>query len=247
MSITAAELKTVVFFQSLGEPELEQLVALCRIVEMAESEVIFREGEPAAALYAVLDGKVALYRDAVGRPTQLIERLEAGEIFGEIGLFDGSARNSSAQASEAGHLLCFDRQPLLDFLDEHPLLTLRLQMAAARRHSLNVAAALDLSRRQVMRIKVGQQVVLTLEDGQRRLAVLENLSSVGLCLSRAPGHWEPELEVRFTISKGYHALDLHGRIAWRRGQAVGVAFLSRTRELDSKIQDTLRQMLDDGP
>ena len=109
--MTKDELKTLAFFQNLQDPDLDRLLAFCVQKNIQEGEIIFREGEPASALYALLEGKVALYRDAIGKPTHLLERVPPGEIFGEIGLFDQGKRTSSAQASVHSQVLRFGRQP----------------------------------------------------------------------------------------------------------------------------------------
>ncbi len=240
-------LKRVHLFHDLPEPELERLAALCRSQEVVESEMVFREGEPATALYITVSGKVALFKDMVGKPLQLLDRLQPGEFFGEMGLFDGALRTASAQASEPGRLLRIERQALLDFLEDRPVLALKLQMAAARRHSANVAAALELGQRRVVRIKINQQVLLVLENSDVRLAVLENLSPVGLCLSRAPSDWQPERLVNFRLRKGGSELEIAGRVAWRRGDAVGIAFTDRSPHQDAKVQAALRRMLHGDP
>lgn len=237
------KLRQIALFRDLENSDLEHLAEHFMPLAVSEGEIIFREGDPPTAFYIIVEGQIALFRDAVGKPVQLLTRLQAGDFFGEMGLFEDAHRAASAQASLPCQLMRIGRDALLSFLEDQPILTLRLQMAAARRHSANVAAALELGQRKVLRIKIDQQVLLTPESGNKRLVVLENLSPVGLCMSRAPSEWQPEAMVRFRLTKGWDELALMGRIAWRRGDAVGIAFTQRTAEQDAKVQATLRKML----
>lgn len=237
------QLRQIALFRDLEEADLERLAEQLLPLTASEGEVLFREGDAPTAFYIIVEGQVSLFRDTVGKPLQLLTRLEAGDFFGEMGLFENTQRTASAKASSPCQLLRIGRDALLTFLEDQPILTLRLQMAAARRHSANVAAALELGNRKVLRIKIDQQMLLTLESGEKRLVVLENLSPVGLCMSRAPSDWQPEESVRFRLSKGWDELALVGRVAWRRGAAVGIAFTERSAEQDAKVQATLRKML----
>ena len=53
----------------------------------ADGETIFKEGEPSDAAYVVVEGRVGLSRRANGTES-VIANLGAGEMFGEMGLFD---------------------------------------------------------------------------------------------------------------------------------------------------------------
>jgi len=63
-------------------------------------EVIFSEGEPSAAAYVIVKGAVELTKNSKHGPVRLAS-LKAGELFGEMGVIDGSARSATARAN--GH------------------------------------------------------------------------------------------------------------------------------------------------
>jgi len=56
-------------------------------------EVIFRVGDPGDAMYAVVDGEVEIRSNG-----RVLERVAAGDIFGEMGLIDQSPRSADAVA-----------------------------------------------------------------------------------------------------------------------------------------------------
>ena len=236
-------LQQVDLFRDLAAPALDRLATRCQPMELAEDQVIFREGEPATAFYVVVAGAVALYRDAIGKPVQLLGRLGPGDYFGEMGIFDRSFRTASSRAVQSSTVLLIARESLLHFLDGHPEVTLRLQMAAARRHSANVAAALEIGHRQEVRIRVSHRATLVLDDGSRHRVMVENLSAGGLRMAAAPRRWREGDEVTFTLDCGDRPLSLSGRVAWRRSDVAGIAFTHRPRGHETSIQRTLRHIL----
>lgn len=238
-------LRSVSLFEELSEVALASLAALCREQRHAAGEHVFREGDPADAFYVVADGQVAVYRDAPGKPVLQRMRAERGDFFGEMGLFDDAPRSASARAVGEVVLLRIDKRELLRFLVANPTLSFRLRMEMARRHGDNAAAALDLGRRAELRIRVDQPVWLTLDDGQRVEARLENLSVGGMCLSGAPATWQTHQAVRFGVGEPGHRplLEVNGRVAWREARSIGVAFRVDSADHDRQIQMALRELL----
>jgi CRP-like cAMP-binding protein len=81
--------------------------------------LLFREGEPAAALWVVRRGAVRVYHvSADGRPTTL-ESLGPGQIFGAISASD-ERYPVSAEALEEGFAWCLPRTVLQRLLAEDP-------------------------------------------------------------------------------------------------------------------------------
>jgi CRP-like cAMP-binding protein len=64
------------------------------IRDFAPGETIFRAGDAADGMYAVVDGEVEIHVDG-----RLIERLPSGGVFGEMALIDGLPRSGSAIAA----------------------------------------------------------------------------------------------------------------------------------------------------
>lgn len=230
-------------FKELDETALSRLAALCRERPCAGEEVVFRQRQPADALYLIRQGTVALYRDEVGRPLQLFARYLQGDYFGELGIFEGGERQATARAREPTLLLRIDRNDLLEFLEDHPQTSLKLQMAAARHHSEKVAAMLGIGPRDDVRIRLRQQVVMRLPDGGRRPVVLENLSIGGLSLRGTPAGWVPPLRVCFSLDLAGEPLDVRGRVCWRGNDALGLAFVDKSADHDERVERAMRRLL----
>jgi CRP/FNR family cyclic AMP-dependent transcriptional regulator len=66
---------------------------------VAEGETLFKEGEKGDAAYIVNSGKIGIYKYVEGQEVELAV-LNPGELFGEMAIFDGSARMAHAVAIE---------------------------------------------------------------------------------------------------------------------------------------------------
>jgi CRP-like cAMP-binding protein len=230
-------------FIELDKDELHRLANAFSERLLPAGHHIYRIGDTPNAFYVVREGEVALYRDKPGSPTQLQAHLGPGDFFGETGLFDDAAHTVSASTNVTSRILEIRRKTLLDFLDDHPEVALRLQMAAARRHSQNVSDALELGRRNEVRISLALEANLRLEGGaiNRRVKV-ENLSLGGVCLRDVPLAWDRHWTVRFTLLFEGLELPVIGRVAWRRGDAVGIAFTRTDSAHEDRVQAMMRRL-----
>lgn len=236
----AANLARVSPFGSLDGDDLERLAALCDVVSLDEGERIRQPpGMPKRSLYVVMEGSLAVYRDEVGRATELQGRLGPAEYFGEQGLF-GDAEGASALAREPSRLARIAHERLLDWLDGHPEVALRLQMAAARRHTENVAATLDSSGRRDLRIRVDHTAVLELPYDKRLTATLENLSVGGLCLDGIPETWREGMRMAFQMHVAGQAVPVDARVSWRQGTLAGLAFMDVDDAHERRVRRLLR-------
>ena len=243
--MTAADpariLENIELFADLDAGDLERLGSSFEKVRLASHTRIYSSGEPIEYFFIILRGEVSIFRDELGRPLQLQARLGPGEYFGEIGLFGGDQR-SSARSSVTTDLLRISRKTLLSFLDEQPAMAVKIQIAAARRHSQNVAAALDLGQRRDVRIRLEKRVLVATSLRQQT-AILENLSLGGLCLREVPASWQPESEVEFTLSYQDESLEVAARVSWREEQTVGLAFLEESPDRAPDREETVQRML----
>ena len=73
-------------FEGLSGADLARLVAGTSRRRLKRGEVLFRQGEPASGLYAVVHGRVALTTRSAGRE-RVGEVIEAGRSFGEAIMF----------------------------------------------------------------------------------------------------------------------------------------------------------------
>ena len=240
-------LRRIALFTELDEGQLERLAGLLREERHPAYELIFREGDPVDAFYIVRQGMVTVFRDEPGKPQQVLARLEEGGFFGEMGLLNDKARRyASARTAAPTTLLRIDKADLIQILASNPGLELKFRAEVIRRHGMNISSLLGLAGQRDVRIRLGIESVLELEDGARLSVTLENLSLGGVGLSSIPTNWQTGYLVKFRLGlPGEPAiLDCSGTITWREGDTVGIAFGPEAAGNASLIQRALRRFLD---
>jgi CRP-like cAMP-binding protein len=104
-------LKTVPFFDQLSNRQLKSIsdIMFERTYDVDES--IFEEGQPGAALFIILDGKVAVEVLRETSTTRLAV-LQKGAFFGEMALLDETPRSATARALAPTRTLALYRNDL---------------------------------------------------------------------------------------------------------------------------------------
>jgi CRP/FNR family cyclic AMP-dependent transcriptional regulator len=108
-------LKTVPFFDRLSNRQLKNVSDIMFERTYDTDESIFEEGQPGAALFLILDGRVAIeiYRET---STTRLAVLESGAFFGEMALLDDTPRSANARALERTRTLALYRNDLNDLV-----------------------------------------------------------------------------------------------------------------------------------
>lgn len=144
---TAELLAQAPLFKLLDASERAELERALERRACAAGEMIFTIGEPGDSLYIVGTGSVELFvKDNTGAKI-ILTVCGAGEVFGELSLFDGGARTASALSLEDAELLVLERDDLLAFLRRHPDAALDLLTTMGQR----IRATDEILRRRVAR------------------------------------------------------------------------------------------------
>ena len=113
-------------FAGLGEEAIRSIAGLCTRRQLQASEVLFQKGDKGDALYGVRRGRVRIETGTAGGGRLTLNMLGAGDLFGEIALFDGQPRTADAIAAEASELFMVRRSDFLAYLERQPRVTVRL-------------------------------------------------------------------------------------------------------------------------
>lgn len=97
-------------------------------LEFKSGEVIFKEGEPGDAMYAVLQGEVELKLEGV-----TVNQVGVDDIFGEMALVDSSHRSATAHASTDCKLAIIDKAGFEFFVRENPDFAVQVMAVLAER------------------------------------------------------------------------------------------------------------------
>jgi len=123
-------LKTVPFFDRLSNRQLKSMSDIMFERTYEADETIFEEGQPGAALFLILQGKIAIEISRETETTRLAI-LETGAFFGEMALLDETPRSASARALEWTRTLALYRNDLTGFADRHPHTACQIYRALA--------------------------------------------------------------------------------------------------------------------
>lgn len=188
-------LETGRWFAHLPRAFAQPLIGMAHLRPLQAGEVLFLRGDAPCGLYAVVRGAISISGTG-GRANEarsaLLTRLEPPHWFGEISVFDGSARTHDAHAAEPSTLLQVPHERLLAWLHAHPehwhalalLLTDKLRTAFVAMEELALLPApIRLARRLVMMAEgYGQW---TAEGQSRRvLSISQEQLSQMLAVSR---------------------------------------------------------------
>ena len=186
------------WFSQLPLAFSQGLTELARVRMLAEGEVLFLRNSPPCGLYAVVRGSVRIsgFADqsngAAGAKEAVLIVLPPPVWFGEVSVFDGSARTHNAHAAGPTTLLQVPHDTLLRWLQQHPLHwrdlallmsdKLRLAFIALEEQAV-LSAPVRLARRLVLMAQ-GYGQVQTQGITRRTLALTQEQLSLMLGITR---------------------------------------------------------------
>ena len=119
-------LKQFNFLETMTPEEMESLSEMVVDNQVKKKQPIFMAGDPSENLYFLKVGRVKITRvDESGKEFTLT-LLEPGEIFGELGLFDESPRETSATALEDSIICLMKRRDFERYASHKPELSFKL-------------------------------------------------------------------------------------------------------------------------
>lgn len=117
----------------LEEGEREQLLQGGVIRSLAAGRTLFRRGDPASHVLLVLEGSVVVEAGSSGGDRVVVNHLERGELFGEMGVIEGRPRSASVITLEPSTVLWIDQADFLALLVSHPALGIRIASTLTQR------------------------------------------------------------------------------------------------------------------
>ena len=115
-------------FKNFSREELGHLMRLTRCWDLPRGTVIFTEGSPGDSCYFIVEGLVNV--STKNRETnQLLARLEAGSVFGQVSVIDGATRSATCSSATDSILLELERGPCEQLLRGGSELAIKLLAA----------------------------------------------------------------------------------------------------------------------
>jgi ATP-binding cassette subfamily B protein len=125
---TARALASVPLFSGCSDEDMREIATLAHLLRFDDGAVIIPEGEEGQGFYLLMSGEARVLQGGVE-----VNRMKAGDFFGEIALLEGTPRTASVVAD--GPIVCLgilrgDFRPLLV---RQPRIALRIIEEEGRR------------------------------------------------------------------------------------------------------------------
>ena len=95
---------------------------------MPAGRIMFKAGDPASGMFAVIEGRVDLMIRG-----QVVETVEAGGVFGEMALIEDQTRNATATVTADAKLVTIDRKRFMFLVQQNPFFAIQLMTVMAGR------------------------------------------------------------------------------------------------------------------
>ena len=166
------------------------LLAVAVTVTAKKGTEFFRTGDACDGLYELVSGKVKLSRlpgetpdHPANRHESLLRVVSAGQIFGEVAVFDGGPRNASAVAVTKAVVRRYPPEAVQRMLRQHPDLGIACLTLIARRLRFALERTTDIHIRDGAARLIKTILILGVRFGQRdgaRLVVRHDLTQAEL-------------------------------------------------------------------
>lgn len=164
-------------YRPLRPGDVESIRRTAEAVTVAPGGHLFRESEPAEAVYIVELGVVEIIRSSASRP-RILATAGPGSVLGDFAMFLDRPHIADARALGPLRAHRFDRVRLLPELAVHPAIMLRWLVAAMRRIEWTQGRIITLAGKPVL----AQVADLILEESQRQPYVNLSQSTIGTLL-----------------------------------------------------------------
>ncbi len=118
--ITLERLKKIQLFSTLSHDELEKLKALLHIKKFRKNEIILFEEDTNEYMYAILKGKVKVYRVTEDGKEIILAVHGEGEFFGEMSLIDQKTSPATVVAMTDSEVALLSRKEFFLLITHNP-------------------------------------------------------------------------------------------------------------------------------
>lgn len=149
MTTLIEQIASISLFNGLPADQIEALTMITIENSYLKGENIFSEDEQATGFYAVLSGRVKVFKLSSEGREQILHIFGPGEVFGEVPVFAGKKFPATADAMEASRILFFPRDSLIRLIEKNPAIALNMLAVLSKRLRSFTSMIDDLSLREV--------------------------------------------------------------------------------------------------
>ena len=142
-------LKRCPLFSGMKEEDLKKIITTALPKQIKKKEILFSDGEEARGFYAILSGRIKLYKVSSEGKEQILHIVSAPDAFAEAALFLEGSYPAFAEALSDCQLLFFPKRDFIQLIGRNPQLS--INMIVSLSHYLRRFASLieELSLKEV--------------------------------------------------------------------------------------------------
>lgn len=133
VSRTLSYLASLPLFAESGESSLWSLACECTFEQVEKGDVLFLQNDAPDRAYIVRTGKISLILNSLDGREMVINEMQAGDLFGELGILTRKAHSTSAIARTKGELIVIPRRALRKIIESEHQVAIRLLEITADR------------------------------------------------------------------------------------------------------------------
>jgi len=210
-------LRRVPVFSGLSNADLEAVADVSVPRQYEAGEIVFREGDEGGTCYVVRSGVARAIREHPDGRSITLSHFTAGDIFGELAMFDDSPRSATVDVLEDTEVIAIPGRDVQRLISDHPEIAIKLIGALAQRlRATNERLARQSFQTVQSRVAaVLSQMVATARDGNAGDAdVLVSLTQADLAKlagssRESASRFLAELERAGVITQGRGKLTIH--------------------------------------
>jgi len=126
-------LAEIELFSELAQAELAEIAKVSQARALPTDTTIFHEGDPADAVFVVVNGRVKVVTTSSDGKEFILSVLGAGQVFGEMGLLEVAPRSASVVSITEVELLVIKRDDFDHLLTASPTISRKLMAILSRR------------------------------------------------------------------------------------------------------------------
>ena len=119
-------LRRIRIFEGLSITELAAVASITEEIVFQPGETVIKEGEPGETMYLIIEGEVSVNKgQEQGREIEL-DRISAGDYFGEMALFEDIPRSATIRTQKETRLLMLHKREFAEIVREYPQIALHI-------------------------------------------------------------------------------------------------------------------------
>ncbi|HUU34470.1 MAG TPA: Crp/Fnr family transcriptional regulator [Vicinamibacterales bacterium] len=124
MSTPATEdtLRRIMVFRRLSAPDRRRVAAISRLVRFDRGTLLFAEGDPSDAFFAIIEGRVKISKATPAGKEFILDIFGPGDPVGAVAVYEDAPFPASALALEDTVCVRIEQRDFFALLEEHPML-----------------------------------------------------------------------------------------------------------------------------